>query len=138
MKAKSVAHVQQKHEYGCLIACIAMVMGWDYDKVVAEFHHDFNKSGTSGEFAKTFICDHGFSVIEKRGTGWTDIRLHNERMMVPFASVHIVCGQQFVDNPKHTHAFVMDGKGNIHDPDDKNRKVVPCYEVRHVMGFFKD
>jgi hypothetical protein len=90
------------------------------------------------ETAKEFICEHRYSVIEKRGTHYGDVRDHNARMLVPFAPIHIVTVQQFKDDPKHTHAFVMDGKGKIYDPHDAEIKEVLFYEARHIMGFWKD
>ena len=115
-----------------------MVLGREYSDVVTEFKNDFNKSGTDGEIAKEFICDHGFSVIEKRGTGYSDIRNHNKRMMEPFAPIHIVSVRQFIDSPKLHHAFVMDSKGKIYDPHDKAQEKVLFYSVEHIMGFFED
>jgi hypothetical protein len=132
-----INHVQQKHDKGCVVACIAMVLGWKYDDVICEFQNDFDKRGINCEFAKDFICEHGFSVIEKRGEGYIDVRGHNKRMMIPFAPVHIVSVQQFIDQPKHTHAFVMDAKGKIFEPSDKQLNHVNYYSVRHIMGFFK-
>jgi hypothetical protein len=115
-----------------------MVLGWDYDAVVVEFENDFNRHGISTEFAKQFICEHGYSVIEKRGTNYMDIRQHNDRMLEPFAPIHIVSVQQFIDKPKETHAFVMDSKGVVYEPSGKQVKEVAFYEVRHVMGFYED
>jgi hypothetical protein len=132
-----IRYVAQKHQHGCLIACIAMVLGWDYDKVAVEFKNDFSKHGTDGEFAKQFICDHGFSVIEKRGTGYLDRRAHNKRMLEPFAPIHIVSVQQFIDKPKQYHGIVMDQKGRLIDPCNKKAKDVIFYECVHVMGFFQ-
>jgi hypothetical protein len=132
-----VRWVGQKHDKGCVIACIAMVLGWEYEDVVSEFKNDFDKKGTSTDFAKEFICDHGFSVIEKRGTGYIDLRAHNKRMLQPFAPVHIVSVRQFIDLPKHTHAYVTDAKGRVFEPISKDRKEVLFYSVEHVMGFFK-
>jgi hypothetical protein len=132
-----VRYVQQKHEHGCLIACIAMVLGWDYDQVAVEFKTDLTKRGTDGEFAKQFICDHGFSVIEKRGTGYLDRREHNKRMLEPFAPIHIVSVQQFIDRPKQNHAFVTDSRGEVYDPNDRDQKKVLFYEAVHVMGFWQ-
>jgi hypothetical protein len=137
MKRRKIQHVQQKHDKGCVVACIAMVLGWDYDKVATEFHNDFDKRGIKTDFAKELICAHGFSVIEKRGDGYIDRHEHNKRMMQPFAPIHIVTVQQFVDTPSHTHAFVMDAKGKIYEPGDKSMKEVLFYEVKHVMGFFE-
>jgi hypothetical protein len=136
MKPLRIKHVAQKHDKGCVVACIAMVLGWDYDKVVAEFHNDFNKKGISGDIAKDFICDYGFSVIEKRGGGYIDLDEHNKRMMTPFAPVHIVTVKQFID-AKINHCVVMNSKGKIYDPSDKSRDKVFYYSVEHVMGFFK-
>lgn len=136
MKMK-IGWVGQKHDKGCVVACIAMVLGWSYDKVVIEFENDFNKHGTNTEFAKEFICEHGFSVIEKRGTGYIDVRQHNKRMMIPFAPVHIVTVQQFVDCPKQAHSFVMGASGEIFEPGDRDRKTILFYRVKHVMGFWQ-
>lgn len=132
-----VRWVGQKHDKGCVIACIAMVLGWEYDDVAADFHTDFDKKGTNLSFAKDFICEHGYSVIEKRGTGYINVHEHNKRMLIPFAPVHIVTVQQFVDTPKHNHSFVMDAKGHHFEPGDKSMKEVPLYAVQHVMGFWK-
>jgi hypothetical protein len=130
-----IRYVQQEHEFGCLVACIAMVLGWDYDDVVNHFYNDFDKKGISGDFAKDFICEHGYSVIEKRGTGYIHIEEHNKRMMQPFAPIHIVSVKQFID-AKINHSFVMDAKGRHIDPHDKGITKVEFYEAQHVMGFW--
>jgi hypothetical protein len=114
-----------------------MVLGWEYGDVASEFQNDFSKKGTNTDFAKDFICDHGFSVIEKRGGGWIDLREHNKRMMIPFAPIHIVTVQQFIDRPKHNHSFVMGHQGKIYEPGDKACTKLLYYSVQHVMGFFK-
>lgn len=138
MEAVKIAHVKQEDDKGCVIACIAMILGWKYGEVARHFHNDFNKSGTNTNFARDFVCEHGYSVIEKRGTGYMDVREHNQRMIQPFAPVHIVSVQQFVDLPKRAHAFVMTDKREIFDPADKDHKQVDYYMVRHIMGFFDD
>lgn len=137
VRSIKIKHVKQEHEKGCVVACIAMVLGWDYQTVAAEFRNDFNKHGISTDFAKDFLCDHGFSVIEKRGTGYIDLREHNKRMMEPFAPIHIVSVQQFVDMPKITHAIVMDAKGRIYEPTDASSTDIIYYSVNHIMGFWR-
>lgn len=138
LRLVKIQHVAQKHDKGCVVACIAMVLGWGYDEVVTEFDNDFDKKGISAEFAKDFICEHGYSVIERRGTHYLDVRSHNQRMMVPFAPVHIVTVRQYIDLPKHSHAVVMDAKGRIYDPGDKDAQTIIYYSVEHIMGFFDD
>jgi hypothetical protein len=133
-----IKHVAQEHDKGCVIACIAMVLGWDYQVVAAEFHNDFNKSGINIDFAADFLGEHGFSVIEKSGTRYLDLAAHNRRMMQPFAPIHLVSVQQFVDKPKTTHCVVMDAKGKIYDPADKNAKDILYYSVHSVLGFFDE
>src|SRR5678815_926246 len=99
----AIKHVKQQHDKGCMIACIAMVLGWTYDAVVDQFHNDFDKKGMDGKLAKEFICEHRYSCVEKRGTHYGEVREHNKRMIVPFAPIHIVTVQQFKDC-KQTHA----------------------------------
>jgi len=137
-KRVRIRHVQQEHKSGCLVACIAMVLGWEYDDVVTHFKNDFDRCGIDGELAKEFICEHRYSVIEKRGSHYGDVKEHNKRMLEPFAPVHIVSVQQFKDSGKISHALVMDSKGNVLDPHDPGIKEVECYEVLHIMGFWKD
>lgn len=131
-----VRWVGQKHDKGCVIACIAMVLGWEYDDVVTHFYNDFDKKGIGGGPAKDFIIEHGYSVIDKQGTGYIHIREHNKRMMQPFAPIHVVSVKQFID-AKINHSFVMDAKGKHFDPHDKSITEVQYYSVDHIMGFWK-
>lgn len=129
--------MQQKHEHGCLIACVAMVLGWDYDQVSAHFIEDFSKRGTTSAYAKRFLCEHGFSVIEKIGSGYINALDHNKRMLEPFAPIHIIGVQQFIDRPKQYHAFVTDSKGKIYDPHDEKCTSMTFYEAVSAMGFWQ-
>jgi hypothetical protein len=55
VRSRKIIHVQQKHDKGCVIACIAMVLGWEYDKVISEFDNDFNKKGTDTEIREVLF-----------------------------------------------------------------------------------
>jgi hypothetical protein len=133
-----IRHVKQEHEFGCMVACIAMVLNRPYDKIWPEFRNDFNKRGIDTSVAGNFICAQGWSMIEQRGQGFSTTQLHNQLLMRPFAPVHIVAVQQFVDDSKHCHAFVMNYRGKIYEPKSPEIKTVEFYEVRHIMGFWPD
>jgi len=134
-----VKYVAQEQEHGCVVACIAMVLGWDYGDVADYFQNDFDKSGVKLDFAKTFICEHGFSVIEKRPEGFMDIKQSNKRMLEPFAQIHIVGGSQFID-AKHNHAFVMDKNGKTWNPGNQKHPdpMNDYYSINRVCGFWRE
>lgn len=135
---RKIRFVQQKHELGCAVASIAMVLGCEYDDVERRFGRSFDKQGLKTDQARSFVCDHGFSVIEKRADGFMDIERSNARMLQPFADVHIISAQPFADSKIH-HCFVMDAKGKIYDP---NRGINPdptsYYYIVTVLGFFTE
>lgn len=127
--------VKQEHKYGCVPACLAMILGWDYSKALAEFHNDFTERGTTSKYAKEIICGHGYSVVEKHSSSFRDHSQHNRRMLEPFAPIHLVTLQEYVDCPDNTHAVVMDAEGKLYDPQGTETRI---HKVLYVMGFFRD
>ena len=134
-----IKYVAQEQEYGCVIASIAMVLGWKYRDVAAYFENDFSKRGINAELAETFLCERGFSVIEKRAKGFMDVYASNKRMLVPFAAVHLISGTQFIDS-KTNHCFVMDAKGKIFNPGSTKPQnaLTDYYFINRVFGFWPD
>lgn len=133
-----VTYVAQKHDCGCAIACIAMVLGVRYDDVEPHFRQNFDRHGLCDREITGYVVDHGFSVIRKTADGYMDIKASNERMVLPFADIHIVSARQY-SNSKMGHSFVMDSKGEIFDPENKDRKSLSdYYAIDTVLGFFKE
>lgn len=135
MKRK-IRFVQQKHELGCAVASIAMVLDREYDEIDLLFERSFDKQGLKSEQVRSIVCEHGFSVIEKRADGFMNVQRSNERMLKPFADIHIVTAQPYADS-KLNHCFVMDAKGKIYDPSrGVNPDPTGYYCVFNVLGFF--
>jgi hypothetical protein len=133
-----IKYIAQQQDKGCVIACIAMVLGRDYWKVAKDFHVDLERKGINMRLAQEYLCDHGLSVIEKTAYGYPDVTRSNKRMLIPFAPVHIVFIQQYADLA-FNHAYVMTRNGRMLDPGNRERtdpKVDYC--VVGVLGCYKD
>jgi hypothetical protein len=130
-----IRYVRQKHEFGCAVASAAMILGAAYDEVGQAFQNDFDKGGIENEPIRDYICEHGFSVIEKTAHSFMHIEPSNKRMIIPFAEIHLVRVQPYADS-KTNHCLVMDRRGVIYDPARPDNKQWDYYFVFHVMGFF--
>ncbi len=131
-------YVRQKDSHGCAIACISMVTGIPYEKVVKSFRTNFNQDGMFPEVTRAYVCDQGFSAIEILAHGYNDVASTNKRMSRPFAEVHIVTVQPFADSTIN-HAIVMDRRGRVFDPDDpKSKDLTQYYSIIRVQGYFDD
>lgn len=131
-------YVPQEHDCGCSAACIAMALGVKYQDVVKHFRQDFDRQGLTDREVGDYIGDHGFSLIRKTAHCFMDIQSSNEKMMQPFADIHIVSARQFI-NSKMGHSFVMDSKGAIFDPENKDAKSLDrYYSIDTVLGFFDE
>lgn len=130
--------VAQQWEYGCSLACLAMILGRDQAKIDKDFHTDFGKRGVPLETIREYLQDEGLIVVEKRAYSSGNKQKHNKRMLQPFADAHIVMVQTVADK-KINHLAVMDKRGRVYDPD--NRKVrdgLHYYYVIAVLGIFWD
>jgi hypothetical protein len=131
-----VKYVEQEHDYGCAVACIAMISGEAYADVERCFKEDFSKQALKHESVRDYLCDRNFAAIEKTAPGYADVRIANARMAVPFAPVHLVNVLPYV-NAKHGHSVVMDGKGRVYDPQHPEVKDFSDYYcIFRVTGYF--
>lgn len=130
--------IEQKHKSSCSIACIAMILDFDYDFIIDQFENDFDTKGNTLELAKKYLTYNGMNCIELRSFGFEEILQINQKMLRPFADIHYISIQQFIDS-KTNHAVVMDNKGRIFDPGDKNRTKFThddLFEVSSVLGLW--
>ncbi len=133
-----INYIAQKDRCGCAVACISMVTGIPYDTVAARFETDFSKEGIKPELSREFVCDAGFSAVEAIAYGIETVSASNKRMARPFADIHIISVQPFIDSEVN-HAVVMDKRGRIYDPDNpKRRDLSHYYYIVRVQGFFDE
>lgn len=129
--------VGQKHQYGCSIACISMILGTDYDIIEKHFKENLDKKGIATSDAIAYLAEQGLNIIVKESVGMANVKLQNKLLLLPFAEVHLLSVKQFMNNKIH-HSIVMDNKGNIFDPDDVTRKDLKLfYSIETVVGCFK-
>jgi hypothetical protein len=136
-----VKYVKQEQKYGCVFACIAMILGKDY----WEIRNDFPK----GRFGKEWGVDEGIAstfdgvsyMFYKGGyshhtvgevIGYTQEKQEPEEWIKEFAPVHIV---SLVLNG-YSHACVWED-GIIYDPYREGIYKITDYEkINSITGFW--
>jgi hypothetical protein len=133
-----IEFVEQKHKYGCAVACLAMITGKTYDEVADAFEIDFDRKGMPWQLHGEYLGDQGFGVIEKVVKTYHDVAWTQKEMMKPFADAHLLSVSQFCGS-KMNHAVVMTNKGKLICPngicDADMRK--GTYYIAHVLGVFE-
>lgn len=133
-----IRYVPQKDDYGCAVACMAMVTGIPYDKVAADFHADVKREGIHPDKTRDFLLEHGFSGIEVIPARFNNVPVTNKRVGKPFAEVHVLAVQPRADSDLN-HAIVMDKRGRVYDPDNPKRKDLSHYYcIVRVLGLYDE
>lgn len=126
MKRPKFVFVPQRTENDCGTCCLAMVTGHTYEKVWSQFRD------LRGDMKVTFMVDYltdcGLTVISKKVESFSCVQNSNKQMIKPFADIHIVSAQQYLDL-KFNHAFVMKKNGTIVDPH------LLGHEIKHKKDF---
>lgn len=131
-----VKFVRQEDRRGCVIACLAMVLGKTYAEVVKDFYHDFTEEGFDLERACMYLADNGAQIIEKRRLWYNRKDFSRAEILKPFAPVHIVSVQQFFDS-ESSHAVVMDENGVIFCPDGATHlEILDSYDIDICYGVY--
>lgn len=129
--------VEQQDKKGCSAACIAMILGWPYEKVTEILFTDFSKTGLAHKVTREFITDHGFQAITKEVAAFHTTETSNREMLKPFAPIHLVEMKPWPDHGSW-HAAVMDSKGKLYDPSGEPDKTVrKAHYISKVTGFWK-
>lgn len=114
-----------------------MVLGREQSEINRDFVNDFGRKGVPVWVIREYLEDTGLSIVEKQARTSNDKVKHNKRMWEPFAHAHIVMVQPVADQ-KTNHVVVMDRKGKIFDPDNKQANGSDYYYVITVLGIFWD
>lgn len=138
MKKPKFKFVKQEDESGCAIACMAMILGKTYEEIVKSFYNDFKKQGIEIKWVIDYLSANGVTVIRKGHYGYNDREENNKRMIKPFADIHYISFQQFVDI-EHNHAVIMLTNGKIICPTKKYKiDEVSVYQIDDVLGCYYD
>lgn len=140
IEVKSVQLIRSLDEYGCGVACLAMVMGTTYSDVAMRFATNFNLKSFKPKWYETFLYDHGCTIIKKRLRVGVHIAsaYMSGVMLKPFAPIHIVSINQSAEW-EICHAVVMDASGMIHDPSGHTHEEIfnSIYAIPSVLGIWR-
>lgn len=130
--------VRQEDDYGCAIACIAMVTGRTYKEIDFDFQNDFSKKALYLEKTLEYLGNEGFSIIHREIKRWNNINFARREMLKPFAPVHLLRTVDKFDS-KSGHLVVMTKKGKILCPSGARDKIIrrDSYAITDVIGLYK-
>lgn len=111
---RGVSYVAQEDRNGCLLACIAMILGVPYAEVRADFTaRDVTRESFCITDADHYLVDRGFAVARKyRPCNWNNTQRYWPP--APFAEVHLCAVQATPQSP--FHAVIMLSHGTVYDP----------------------
>ena len=133
-----VSLVRQEHDYGCGVACLAMVTGHTYADIHAECVKDWPNSERGLNLAERGLYSSGVEwYLATHGYCWRYVysawRL-SEWPPLPFAPVHIA---SVVQPSGNSHYVVMTPEGVVLDPlTATERRLTDWEKVNNVMGIW--
>lgn len=128
--------VIQNNKNGCGIACIATVLQVPYNNVAKDWERNLDNEGVTTEEVFHYLSDHGLDMILLQQMSWSNVKKNNERVLRPFADIHIISFKQFTDK-KSQHAVIMDKDGKLFCPiDGKECSLAEFYMAVDNTGIY--
>lgn len=122
-----IQYVNQRSDWDCGIACLAMVSGRAYERILTNFDGmNIEGVGIAAPLFDWWFRKHGFAVqiiTEEADPDWPPR---------PWAPVHIAS----VQATRGSHVCVMDCLGRVFDPWDITRRTLTHRDYRSVRGVF--
>jgi hypothetical protein len=133
---KEVKYVKQLHHFGCVPACIAMILGKSYEEVIESFYNDFSKEGINNSITREYLTEYDLSVVFLDLQYLTKLDKARNTLHKPFADIHIISVKPNADDELN-HSIIMDYQGEIFDPHSEDTKDLDEYfRVDYVLGIF--
>jgi hypothetical protein len=133
-----IERVAQQDEFGCVVACLAMVRGLSYETVKQEFNgYDFTRTGLRAGVWDQYLAECGFAVRRKNRHYSPGRRKWRDWPCDPFAPLHL-CVVLFREGALCSHLVVMLHDGTIVDPLDSSKTRLSDYPaVFSVAGVYQ-
>ncbi len=135
--------VIQKQKRGCGVACLATVLGNTYYDIAKYFEADLDEEGIDGQTLIDFLSGMGFDIITKAAScyssGYDKI---TERILKPFADIHIIAGYQFIESTKlrdgktSGHWLILTKEGKLLCPSDGKESTTGYLVFEYNIGIF--
>lgn len=128
-------YVRQEGKYGCVIACMAMILEMPYktvnDKWISHNPKIGVSEGVDALAAVSFMFEMGWIGFTTYKTkGWTKEKREPSEWIKEFAPIHIVT--TITTGP---HAIVW-YNGKIYDPNIDGEQDIRNYEVIGITGYY--
>lgn len=132
-----IKYVKAESDTGCIVACLAMVTGQTYKKVLKGLQEYWNieghLNGVNDETFEAYLAARGYAVQYINHDYIPEERLLKPWPIKPFAPVHI-CDVYAED----MHGVVMLNDGRIYDPHNKRIRSLNEYSrVYSIAGIWK-
>jgi len=129
-------YVEQREDWDCVIACLAMVTEIPYEFVLDDMQAYCDKNegtGIGDDAFYEFLAEHGF-VVQTFYEFYTPLQRNRVRWpLPPFAPIHVV--GVIADGIEHS--VVMTWNGVIYDPEDMAKVGLWEYEkVNEIVGIW--
>jgi hypothetical protein len=137
---KPVKYVKATLTNSCVPACLAMVTGKTFNRVIKEIHEYWENEGryegVDDSIVDQYLSKNGFAIQRVPHEYEPNKLLIKKWPVKPFAPVHIV--DVWSSSPPGMHAVVMLKDGTILDPSNKRIKDLSVYQrVFAITGIWK-
>lgn len=141
-QARKPRHVLAKDDCGCVVACLAMVTGQDYEAVARwldDHNWPFREGGLYAHQEEQFLDEHGYVVRRRAMNHYADGKnnvLRSPWPPAPFADVHLCTVAATEDGPHHLVVMLRDGA--VLDPATTEPRMLASYhKVFNVAAVYR-
>lgn len=127
-KIPRIQWVEQVDKGGCGIACLAMLLGVTYARIVEWAPEFCGKCGLQDDQVDQFLSEHGYALQRVWEYREFDARKREIWPPRPFAQKHL-CSVMQTNEDSIGHFVVMDGKGVVYDP------ALPAFAPKTLLDF---
>ena len=135
-------YVEQKSDWDCVIACLAMVTNQTYEEVLREFRgyceyfgdeRGVVSDGIGDRAFYDYLTEHGYVYAVVGEEYLVSLEKRIQWPAEPFAPIHVVG----VDSDGVPHSVVMTWNGVVYDPEDMAKIGLWEYEkVGEIVGIW--
>lgn len=129
--------VIQEDDYGCLAACVATILQLSYKEVSGWFATDLSKECTNKiHNVNNHLASYGIDTFYLENSYYCNPTRHFELMLKPFADIHIITAQMYIETPEVGHAMILTKEGLILNPSTGKEFDGAILAVNYNCGYF--
>lgn len=128
--------IGQEEDYGCTVACLAMLTNRPYWEVRRSFAYDFREQGVSHITVDSWLSERGYAV-RRRFHHYSPMKTnHLVWPLPPFADVHLC--EVDAGGSRGSHMVLLFRDGTVFDPYGPARRQLTDYpRVYNMAGVYR-